>query len=421
MLTPEENSRGKIDSLKRPSDTEVSPAPDRSPSKKSKTASKVDPISSTTWPPVVDIVENNWRFTFDELRDRSPSRVKQVPYNVELERRWKGVNFINQLARALNLSRSVAITGSTLFHRFYMRRDFNMHHQYPIAAACLFIATKAEEARRPLKNVVIEAVKISAKDPQKQVDEQTKDFWQWRDTIIRNEEIVLLYLCFDVSPESPYRKSQQAVREAEFPKQLNAGIPLKVSSELIFRESCSFYEECCKLALLVVFGANVVAGVGLVHACIQEEAKFSPQFLQKSLNTSINDCWRCYKVFVEMMRVLKDRIPPSIKERFGQYPKDLFFKVAGEDVPLEKNKTVPVSKSAEAGESDAISNKSGTKDVNGNLSNNDVDDDTKNSNGTTKEDHKGNDIDDYQNSTKETVKAFSDAETKTTTPASNGK
>ncbi|KAI0463883.1 hypothetical protein LJB42_002891 [Komagataella kurtzmanii] len=420
MITPQENFKGKKDSLKRPSDTEVSPAPDSSPSKRSKPASKVDPISSTTWPPVVDIVENNWKFTFDELRDRSPSRVKQVPYHVELERRWKGVNFINQLARALNLSRSVAITGSTLFHRFYMRRDFNMHHQYPVAAACLFIATKTEEARRPLKNVVIEAVKISSKDPQKQVDEQTKDFWQWRDTIIRNEEIVLLYLCFDVSPESPYRKSQHAVREAEFPKQLNAGIPLKVSPELIFRESCSFYEECCKLALLVLFGANVVAGVGLVHACIQEDARFSPQFLQKSLNTSINDCWRCYKVFVEMMRILKDRISPSVKERYGQYPKDRFFRVAGKDIPQEKNKTIPVDKSAGAVESDAVSTKSAPQESNEEVKNNDGDDITKNTNGTTKENAKGNDFDDYQNSTKETVKAFSDSETSTATPASNG-
>ena len=37
------------------------------------------------------------------------------------------------------------------------------------------------------------------------VDEQSKEYWKWRDTILRNEDVLLEALCFDLSYEPPYK------------------------------------------------------------------------------------------------------------------------------------------------------------------------------------------------------------------------
>lgn len=56
-----------------------------------------------------------------------------------------------------------------------------------------------------MKEIVSACVRVALKDPNKQVDEQTKDFWKWRDTILYSEDILLESLCFDLSVEAPHQ------------------------------------------------------------------------------------------------------------------------------------------------------------------------------------------------------------------------
>jgi protein BUR2 len=56
-----------------------------------------------------------------------------------------------------------------------------------------------------MKEVVVACVRVALKDPNKLVDEQTKDYWKWRDTILFSEDVVLESLCFDLSVEPPYK------------------------------------------------------------------------------------------------------------------------------------------------------------------------------------------------------------------------
>jgi len=74
-----------------------------------------------------------------------------------------------------------------------------------IAATSLFLATKVEETCRKIKELVIACCRVAQKNPHLLVDEQTKDFWRWRDTILYNEDVLLEVLCFDLTIESPYR------------------------------------------------------------------------------------------------------------------------------------------------------------------------------------------------------------------------
>ena len=63
-----------------------------------------------------------------------------------------------------------------------------------------------------MKELVVACVRVALKDPNKLVDEQTKDFWKWRDTILYSEDVLLESLCFDLSVEPPYKTMYDMLR-----------------------------------------------------------------------------------------------------------------------------------------------------------------------------------------------------------------
>ena len=63
-----------------------------------------------------------------------------------------------------------------------------------------------------MKELVVACVRVALKDPNKLVDEQTKDFWRWRDTILYNEDVLLETICFDLTVEPPYKTMYAMLR-----------------------------------------------------------------------------------------------------------------------------------------------------------------------------------------------------------------
>lgn len=125
--------------------------------------------------------------------------------------RSKGVNFITQAGIMLKLPQLTLATAAVYFHRFFMRFSMADHlpgrmHPYPIAATSLFLATKVEENVRKMKELVVACCRVAQKQPNMVIDEQSKEFWKWRDTILHNEDVLLEALCFDLQLEQPYRQ-----------------------------------------------------------------------------------------------------------------------------------------------------------------------------------------------------------------------
>lgn len=80
----------------------------------------------------------------------------------------------------------------------------NVHFLQNIAATALFLATKTEENCRKTKEIVIAVAKVAQKNASMIIDEQSKEYWRWRDNILLYEELMLEYLTFDVVVQSPY-------------------------------------------------------------------------------------------------------------------------------------------------------------------------------------------------------------------------
>lgn len=159
---------------------------------------------------VLFLAESQWLFSDEELL-RTPSILDGLTPEKERDNRAKGVNFILQIGIMLKIPQITLATASVFLHRFYMRHsmeDGPGHkglHFYPIAATCLFLATKVEENCRKMKELIMACVRVAQKDPNKIVDEQDRDYWKWRDNILHNEDLLLEAICFDLSLEPPYR------------------------------------------------------------------------------------------------------------------------------------------------------------------------------------------------------------------------
>ncbi|KAI0913185.1 cyclin-like protein, partial [Ustulina deusta] len=168
------------------------------------------PSPSSPAPPTPLAMENQWLFTQEEILS-SPSILEGLPPAEERLRRAKGVNFIYQAGILLELPQITLYVAGVFFHRFYMRRSMvedkqgGIHH-YNIAATALFLANKTEENCRKTKDIIIAVAKVAQKNPKLVVDEQSKEYWRWRDSILTYEEVMLECLTFDVMIDNPHFK-----------------------------------------------------------------------------------------------------------------------------------------------------------------------------------------------------------------------
>lgn len=158
------------------------------------------------------LAESQWLFTEQDL-ELTPSVLAGLSPTQERGNRAKGVNFILQVGIMLKLPQITLASASVFLHRFFMRYPMvedkilgrPHHHHYSVGATCLFLASKVEENCRKMKDLVVACVRVAQKQPDREVDEQDKEFWRWRDTILQLEDLLLEALCFDLSLEPPYQ------------------------------------------------------------------------------------------------------------------------------------------------------------------------------------------------------------------------
>src|SRR5271163_1932663 len=159
---------------------------------------------------VLGRAQSQWIFSPAELQ-RAPSILDGMDIRQEQSNRSKGVNFITQVGMLLKLPQLTLATASVYLHRFFMRHSMvdlpnrpGLHH-YSVAATALFLATKVEENCRKMRELVVACCRVAQKQPNLVVDDQSKEYWKWRDTILHNEDLLLEALCFDLELEQPYR------------------------------------------------------------------------------------------------------------------------------------------------------------------------------------------------------------------------
>lgn len=157
-----------------------------------------------------EATEPQWLFTPADFASSTPSRVEGMSQENELLNRRKGINFITQVGISLKLDQITLATASIYFQRFYMRHPLQIAgstkgaHHYQVAATAVYVAYKSKENPRKMHELIVAVSRVAQKDPNLLIDEQSKEFWKWRETIQHHENLMLEVLCFDLDPGLPY-------------------------------------------------------------------------------------------------------------------------------------------------------------------------------------------------------------------------
>jgi len=204
----------------------------------------------------------------------------------ERETRAKGLNFVMQVGIMLKLPQLTLSTAGIFFNRFLMRHSLvskpgtdpkALHHYVSspvsvrlyakvtkltntsrpqqIAAVSLFLATKAEENCRKTRELIVACCRVAQKNHALAVDEQSKDYWRWRDTLLLNEDVLLEALCFDLAVESPHRLLFDLLKR------------LAVEHNKTLRNAAwAFVNDACLTALCLRFSSKVIAAAAVYCA-----------------------------------------------------------------------------------------------------------------------------------------------------------
>ena len=203
---------------------------------------------------ILMVAETQWLFTEAELL-RTPSILDGLTPGKERENRSKGVNFILQVGIMLKLPQITLATASVFLHRFYMRHSMQNYHYYSMAATCLFLAYKVEECVRKMRELVVACVRVAQKDPHKNVDEQDKEYWRWRDNILQYEDLLLEAICFDLSLEPPYKTLFDLLMLFE-----------QGDNKRLRNAAWAFVNDSCLTTLCLLFPSRTIAASALYTA-----------------------------------------------------------------------------------------------------------------------------------------------------------
>ncbi|KAI5466144.1 cyclin-like protein [Mariannaea sp. PMI_226] len=205
---------------------------------------------------------NQWSFTSNEVRS-TPSILDGISPSEERMRRAKGVNFIYQTGIMLDLPQITLWVAGVFFHRFYMRFSMVVEnqktgiHHYNIAATALFLANKVEENCRKTKDIICAVAKVAQKNAKLIIDEQSKEYWRWRDSILTYEEVMLEQLTFDLMVDNPYRHLFELLGKLEI-----------VHNKELRQNAWAFCNDACLTSIPLLMEAKDVAIAAIFFASV---------------------------------------------------------------------------------------------------------------------------------------------------------
>ncbi|KAJ5155427.1 hypothetical protein N7492_008230 [Penicillium capsulatum] len=280
--------------------------------------------------PVIAAAHEKWLFTDEEL-ERTPSRIDNIEREKEDYIRHRAVEFIWQVSMMLKMPPQTSMTATVFMHRFLMR--YSLRGQYPelaaelmhpkvIAAVALFVAFKVDETMRRMRDFVVACCRVAMKQPDLVVDEQSKDYWKWRDLILQNEGIMLEYLCFDLQLESPYRILW------DYSLFLNVG-----DNRPLRHAAYAFLNDSTYTVLCLQFQPRVIAAAGLYAAArhckvsFPDDAEGHPWWDQIDVRIEdlIRACQLIVKIYERVQQNLSKAFPDfSISDADSNDPTRLF-------------------------------------------------------------------------------------------------
>lgn len=149
-------------------------------------------------------------YTKEEIED-SPSRRDGIDAKKELLSRRICANLIQEAGIRLRIPQWAIAAAIVFCHRFFAVKSLRRNDKYCIATACLFLAAKAEESPKPIRDVILhcEVLRLPAQQQKDaQVMKKVKDQAygdEAKESIFLAERAVLYTLGFNFNLDHPYK------------------------------------------------------------------------------------------------------------------------------------------------------------------------------------------------------------------------
>lgn len=160
--------------------------------------------------------DNPWLFTREEVEE-TPSRLQDIPPEIEARVLSKSAKFIQDSGRALRVPQLTISVAIKFFQRFYMLESMLAHKPPLVAAACLFLSCKVQETLKRLRDVIYWTVKMRTRDTEDYPDgmdvtDVSPSYNDEKNSILDKEREVLRVLNFDLNVDHPYRHLWELTR-----------------------------------------------------------------------------------------------------------------------------------------------------------------------------------------------------------------
>lgn len=119
-----------------------------------------------------------------------------------------------------------------------------------------------EENCRKTKDIIIAVAKVAQKNAKLIIDEQSKEYWRWRDSILTYEEVMLEQLTFDLMIDNPYRHLFELLGQLDI-----------VHNKHLRQAAWAFCNDACLTALPLLIDARDVAISAVFFASIHTSHK----------------------------------------------------------------------------------------------------------------------------------------------------
>ncbi|KAL3845264.1 hypothetical protein ACJIZ3_002667 [Penstemon smallii] len=204
-----------------------------------------------------------WYFTKEEIEKCSPSRKDGINGEQESHLRHLYCSYLQELGMELKVPQVTIATAMILCHRFYMHQSHAKNHWQTVANSSMFLACKAEDTPRLLKDLIVMTYKLtyswdplaSQKIRQKEVYDKQKGL------ILVGERLILATIAFDLNIEHPYKPLVAALKR------------LEISQKEVLKVAWNFVNDWLRTTLSLQYKPHYIAAGSVYLAAKLQKIK----------------------------------------------------------------------------------------------------------------------------------------------------
>ncbi|KAK9825169.1 hypothetical protein WJX81_001361 [Elliptochloris bilobata] len=213
-------------------------------------------------------------FSRDWLLTSSPSRRDGISLDQEKLCRRLYCALVDEAGKQLKLSMLCIATATVFCHRFYALRSLARNDRLAVSAACLLLGAKAEEAPKPLRDVVRAVLCVRYKKAQGELDAVLAELDAVCAAVARAERALLYVLGFELNVMHPFKPLQSVLEAQRLAR--NAPFHAPTGTSMVPQTAWNFLVCSLHTQLCLQYSADQIATAALFLAF--EELKM-PQLL----------------------------------------------------------------------------------------------------------------------------------------------